>query len=326
MIEEDDVLLLLGRRERVDKLVDWGLLVGRENGSREARHDYRVDMTEVIIPPRSAAIGKTLKDLRFRNKYGLTTVALWRGGRSYRTDVGITPLEVGDALLMVGPIPRIKQLSRDRDFLVLESSHVHQPPARHKARWALLITLLVLVAAIINIFPLPEVMMLGAVAMILTGCVTMDEAYRAIEWQVIFLIAGIWPLSIALVNTGLADRVGEVLIAGFGSYGPLVLIAGAFFTTVALTQIIGGQVASLIIGPVAIAAAIQQAVNPQAMAVAVAIGCSTAFLTPMSHAVNVLMMGPGGYTTRDFLRVGLGMTLVTFFGLLLALLLIWNIH
>src|SRR5690606_27472176 len=125
------------------------------------------------------ASGKTLKDLQFRNKYGLTAVALWREGRSYRTDVGLQPLQVGDALLMVGPTQSINRLSADRDFLTLQSSHAYQPPAPHKAKWALLIMVLVLLAAIFEIVPIAEAMLLGAVAVVITGCLSMDEAYRS---------------------------------------------------------------------------------------------------------------------------------------------------
>lgn len=325
IIQTNDYLLVLGRWERVEKLTEWGLVCGRENTQLSGKRDYPVDLTEVIIPPRSNIVGKTLKDIHFRNKYGLTTVALWREGRSYRTDVGTTPLEVGDALLMVGPVQRIRALERDRDYLLLQSSHVHQPPLPHKAPWAVLITTLVVLASILNILPLAEVMLAGAVAMVLTGCISMDEAYRTIEWRVVFLIAGMLPISIAIVNTGLGVRLGTALVEWLSPLGPLALIAGLFLLTVIITQVIGGQVASLVIGPIAIATALQVGINPQAVAVAVAIGCSTAFLTPIAHPVNVLMMGPGGYTFGDFFKVGLGMTIITLIGLIISLTIFWGI-
>lgn len=325
IINANDYLLILGREERVRKLAEWGLIVGRENGYRNGRHDYSVDLTEVIIPPRSNAIGKTLKDLRFRNKYGLTSVAFWREGRSYRTDVGNTPLQVGDALLMVGPISKIKALAQERDYLLLQSSHVHQPPYPDKARWALLITGLVLLAAIFDAIPLTLAALAGWAALVLTRSTTMDEAYRSIEWRVVFLIAGMLPISVAMVNTGLADRISTALVNSLIPFGPLALVAGLYLLTVAVTQIMAGQVSALIVGPVAITAAQQMGINPQAMAVAVAIGCSTAFLTPIAHPVNVLMMGPGGYKFGDFFKIGLCMTLVTFVVLLVAMMVIWGI-
>jgi di/tricarboxylate transporter len=325
-IEANDYLLLLGQRERVDKLVDWGVLVGRENGHRVSRHDYSVDLTEVVIPPRSNMIGKTLKEMRFRNKYGLTTVALWREGRIYRTDVGVNPLEVGDALLMVGPASKIKNLAQERDFIVMTSSHVHQPPRPEKARIALIITALVVLFSILDIIPLSQVMLAGGLAMVLAGCINMDEAYRAVEWRVVFLIAGMLPLSIALVNTGLAARAGDLLVNELSPAGALGLISGMFVLAMMVTQVIGGQVSSLIVGPIAITAALQLGVSPEAMAVTVAIASSCAFLTPIAHPVNVLMMGPGGYEFTDFVKVGLGMTIVTFIGLLIGLFLFWGVR
>jgi di/tricarboxylate transporter len=326
IIQANDYLLLLGQRERVDRLVDWGVLVGRDNSHRNGRHDYSVDLTEVVIPPRSNAIGQTLKDLRFRNKFGMTSVALWREGSSYRTDVGVTALAVGDALLMVGPASKIKNLAQERDFIVLQSSHIHRPPRPEKAGVSLLITGIVFLLAVLEIIPLPLVMLGGGAAMVLSGCINMDEAYRAVEWRVVFLIAGMLPISAAMVHTGLATRLGDALISNILPLGPLALIGGVFLLTVVITQLIGGQVSALIIGPIALTTAIEVGIHPQAMAVAVAIGCSTAFLTPIAHPVNVLMMGPGAYTFSDFFKVGLGMTLVTFAVLIVCLVVIWGVH
>lgn len=322
IIHANDYLLVLGREDRVQKLREWGLIVGRQGSN--GHHDYSVDLTEVVIPPRSVAIGKTLKDLHFRNKFGLTSVALWREGRSYRTDVGTYPLQVGDALLMVGTANRIKSLAKERDYLVLQSSHIHQPPRPEKAKWAVLVTALVLAVAILSPVPLPLVMLAGAAAMFLSGCVNMDEAYRGIEWRVVFLIAGMLPLSVAMTNTGLADRLGSIL-SMVEPFGPMVFIGTLFILTMLITQVIGGQVSGLLVGPIAISAALHAGVNPQATAVAVAIACSAAFLTPIAHPVNILMMGPGGYRFSDFLKVGLAMTLVTFIGLLIGLAIFWGL-
>ena len=324
-ISVGDYLLVLGREERVRQLSDWGLTPGRENGSAP-RHDYPVDLTEVIIPPRANAIGKTLTDLSFRNKYGLTTVALWREGRSYRTDVGKFPLQVGDALLMVGPVKNIKQLSTERDYMVLQSAHAAEPPNPQKAPWAAIITAAVLIAAITNIVPITIAMLAGAVAMALTGCLSMDEAYRSVEWRAVFLIAGMLPLSTALINTGLAAQIGAILTSALAPHGTLVMIGGLCLVTLIVAQVMGSQVTALILAPIAISAALHVGINPQAMAVAVAISCSTAFLTPIAHPVNILMMGPGGYTFRDFFKVGLGMTIITFVILIAGMVLFWGIR
>lgn len=323
-ISVGDYLLVLGREERVSRLSEWGLTPGRENGS--THHEYAVDMTEVVIAPRSAVIGKTLTDLSFRSKFGLTTVALWREGRSYRTDVGRFPLQVGDALLMVGPVVNIKKLANERDYIVMQSGHGARPANARKAPWALLITVVMLAAAISGIVPIAEAALAGAVAMALTGCLSMDEAYRSVEWRAVFLIAGMLPVSTALVNTGLAGRVGAELVSALVPFGSLALVGGLCVATILITQVMGSQVTALIIAPIAISAAQQVGINPQAMAVAIATACSTAFLTPIAHPVNVLMMGPGGYMPADYPKVGVGMTIITFAVLIAGLVLIWGIH
>ncbi|MEZ4870378.1 MAG: SLC13 family permease [Caldilineaceae bacterium] len=325
LIQADDYLVLLGREDRVVQLRDWGVERGRPNGKRNNGQSYFVDLAEVIIPPRSGVLGKSLTELQFRHKYHLTGVALWREGLSFRNDVGAIPLEPGDALLMVGTPDHINALTRERDFLVLQSTHTTRPPRPEKALWAVLITVIVLVIAILEITPTSEAMMLGMAAMTLTGCINLDDAYRGIGWRVIFLIAGMLPISLAMINTGLAERIGNAIVALTAPYGPLVLVGGLFLLTMLTTQVIGGQVAALVVGPIAVTAAIQIGVSPQAVAVAVAIACSAAFLTPIAHPVNILMMGPGSYNARDFLKVGFWMTVVTFVTLLVGMRIFWGI-
>jgi len=210
--------------------------------------------------------------------------------------------------------------------MVMQSSHAARPPNPQKAGWAVAITAAVLVAAITGLIPITEAMLAGAVAMALTGCLSMDEAYRSVEWRAVFLIAGMLPLSLAIVSTGLADRLSDGLITALSPYGTLAMIGGLCLVTTLVTQIMGSQVTALILGPIAISAALQLGINPQAMAVAIAIATSMAFLTPISHPVNILMMGPGGYTSSDFFKVGVGMTLITFLTLIAALVLLWGIR
>lgn len=324
IILPDDHLWVLGREERVRKMADWGVEIAPANHQTPSTLEPSIDLTEVFIPPRSTAVGKTLAELLFRTRYGVTAVALWREGRSVRTDVGKVPLEVGDALLVTGQTSSIAALSNERDFVVLRGETAH-PLLPHKAGWAVLITVSVLLLAILEITPTAEAMMIGATAMALTGCINLDEAYRSIEWRVIFLIAGMLPISTGMVETGLAERCGSALVDAAAPYGPLALVGGLFFLTVLITQIIGGQVAALVIGPIAVTSALQLGVNPQAAAVTVAIACSAAFLTPVAHPVNVIMMGPGGYTFNDFFKIGAGMTLVTFLALLLGMRLFWQL-
>ncbi len=325
VIQANDYLLVLGREERLNILLQWGTSLRNGPQNNKQRHDYHVNLTEVIIPPRSQAIGQTLSQLKFRNLFGLTAVAIWREGRSFRTDVGKMELNVGDALLVVGYPERIQKLASDRGYLIPITGYFSQPLRPQKAPTSIIITTIVLILGIFNLLPLAQVMLAGGIAMVLSGCLKIEEFYDAIEWRVIFVIAGMLPLSIAITDSGLADRIGTGFITLLDGAHPIFLIAGLFGLTVMVTQIIGGQVSALLIGPIAISTAIQMGVSPQATSVAVAIGCSTAFLTPIAHPVNLLMMGSAGYQFNDFFKVGVGMTLVTLVALMLGLMLFWNI-
>lgn len=322
-LQAGDVLLILGREDRVRQLAGAGFAIGRNGTSGEAL-DLPIELAEVVVAPRAPFIGQTLQQLRFRTKFGLTVVALWREGRSYRTNVGTMPLAAGDALLMTGPAARVRQLADEPGFIVLHTPASEVATGR-QAIIAVAITAIALFVAAIGWVATAEAMLAGAAALILTGCITMDDAYRAIEWRVVTLIAGLLPIGTALVTTGLGAKAGALLTGSLVAYGPLALITGLFLATVLLTQLVGGQVASLIIGPIAVSAAISAHVNPQAVAVAVSMACSVAFLTPIAHPVNVLMMGPGNYRFSDFFRVGIGQTVVCLLTLLVVMPLVWQL-
>ncbi len=323
-IRASDILLIVGRKERVEKLVEWGTRLLDDPDVLAHSRRLNVEPVEIVVAPRSNVVGQSLTQLRFRSQSGLTVVALWREGRSYRTDVGTMPLQVGDALLVLGKPEQVQALASTRDFIVPTLSYTEFSLRPEKAPYAIGITAVVLAVAILDLLPLPQMMIAGAAAMVLSGCLTMEEFYKAIEWRVIFLVAGMLPLSIAIADTGMADRLGGWVITHADS--PMALIGAMTVLTVLITQVIGGQVAALLVGPVAINAALQMGVNPQAMSVAVAIACSMAFITPIAHPVNILIMGPGGYEPRDFLKIGVLMTVIALLALLLGLILFWNIR
>ncbi len=323
VVQPGDILLVVGREERVSQLTGQGLKIGREgaNGHISARG---VSLIEVMPAPHSQAEGKTLKELEFRKKYGLTAVALWRDGRSYRTDVADFKLRLGDSFLMVGSRQTLKVLQGSPDYIVLEPDVSDQPADPRRVALAVGITAGAVLISILG-FPVYLAMLAGALLVVLTGVVTMEEAYRAVEWQAIFLIAGMYSVSLAMVQTGLASLVGQAMVNQVASLGPLGLAAGCYLLTALLTQAMGGQVTALVTGPIAISAAIHFNTSPQAMAVVTAIACSASFLTPMAHPVNILMIGPGNYRFGDYFRLGWGLTIVSFFALLVGLMLFWRL-
>lgn len=317
-----DVLIIVGRSERVEQLLELGVTIEAESDREDDFSSDAIGMAEVIIAPRSRVVGQTLKQINFRQKFGLTVIALWRNGRSYRTDVGELPLQFGDALLMHGPRDKIRVLQAEPDFILLqpEKTEAQRPAKAWLAAAIMLGTLLVMA---LGWLPVAEATFTGAVLMILTRCLTMDEAYQSIEWRAVFLIAGMLPLGLALTQTGAAQWVGQVLIQSFGGFGPLVLLSMFYLMAMLLTQFVSGQAAAVIVAPIALSAAVQINSSPYAFAMAAALACSTAFMTPIAHPVNLLVMGPGGYTPRDFFKVGLPLTIVVFVVMLIVLPRVW---
>lgn len=318
-----DQLLLVGREEKVRQLQTLGFdicLLEKQN------HLSTRGMTlaEVILAPHASWEGKTLKMLDFRRRYGLTAIALKRLTRSYRTDVGDLPLAMGDSLLVLGPLRQIRALQKSPDVLVFEPDPGDQPINLYQASLTIAITLAAIGASIAEA-PVFLSVLTGAVLSLLFNLISFEEAYRAIEWQAIFLIAGMYAVSLAMVQTGLANLVGKSILTLLAPLGDLGVAGGAYLLTAILTQFMGGQVSALVTGPVVISAALSIGANPQAVAVATAIGCSASFFTPMAHPVNILMIAPANYTFSDFFRIGWLLTILCFVMLLVGLVLFWRL-
>jgi di/tricarboxylate transporter len=325
-IRTGDILLLVGRSERVMQLADQGIAVGREprSGYLSSQDPQGVTFIEVMLAPHSHAEKHTLKELDFRRKYGFTAVALWHAGRSYRTNVADFAVEFGDSMLMIGPRERVQAVERNPDFIVLEPSHSSERIDRRAAAISAGVILIAISASVAG-FPVYLAVLAGAVITILLGVMTTQEAYRSVEWSAIFLIAGMYTVSLAMLQTGLAGLIGQVMTRLAAPFGGLGLAAAAYLLTALLTQFMGGQVTALVTGPVAISAAIAMGINPQPIAVATAIGCSAAFFTPMAHPVNILMIAPAGYTFADFTRIGWRLTILSFGMLLVGMAVFWHL-
>jgi di/tricarboxylate transporter len=321
VLRAGDTLLVMGRSERVQQLTDLGTDVFEAVRWNDSMSAEQITLSEITLAPRGHAVDHTLKELNFREKYGLSVVAIWRGGRPYRTDVGDMPLQFGDALLVHGSRQGLALLRADSDFLVLAEPEV--PPRTRKGWFAALVLALALIAAASGLLPIAVAMMLGALVMVASGCLTADEAYRSVEWRAVFLIAGMLPVGIALAQSGTAEWLGDLFVSVLAGWGPLVLAGGMFILATVLAQVMSGQVTAVVLTPVAVAAAQRVGAEPRSMAMAVALGCGMVFMTPMSHPVNVFVMGPGGYRFRDFVRVGLPLTLLLFLTVLVVLPIFW---
>ncbi len=326
-VREGDIVMYTGQVDEAE-LAENGLVLTQDPDWNRQLASDQISLIEVSLAPRSSLAGQTLREMRFRDRYNLTVLAIWREGNTLRDALAEIPLRFGDALLMQGNRRPIELLRRDTNFLVLtEDFGEGEAPLSPQAWIVLALTAAAVVVPALGLLPIAETTFAAAVLMVLLGCLTMEEAYAAVEWRTIFLIAGMLPLGIALTNTGAAALIGEQLVNVIGGAGPLVLAGGLFAFTVAITQIIGGQVTPVVLAPIAIAAAEHIGLGAdgvRGIAMAVALGCSTAFLTPMSHSVNLLVMGPGAYRFNDYRKLGIPLTITLLIVLLAGLALFWG--
>lgn len=324
IIRKKDVLLIAGRDEVVSQLAGWDTQVSPAEKWPRATSNG-VEMLEVLPAPHSGVIGQTIKQLQFRNKYNLNIIAVWRNGRSYRTLFSEFPLQGSEVLLVYGPRSQFQLLENDPDWLVLRVSSQGGPQTR-KMSLALVILGISLLLAILSDWPIHYIMFTGALCMVLSGCLSMDEAYRAIDWRSVFLVGGMLPVGFALSSTGTAGILGNLITHSLGGHGPLAVVAGLFLVTSAINQFIpGGSAVPAVLTPIAVSAATGLNADPRAFALVVAIATGTSLLTPFAHPVNVLVMGPGGYQFKDYLKAGFPLVLITFAVVLLALPLFWHL-
>lgn len=280
-----------------------------------------VILVEAVLAPRSTLLGQSLRVARFREKYGMTVLAIWRGGRPIRTNLGDLPLAFGDALLLQGPRGQIPLLRTEPDLILLDGAETGQPatPVPGKRSLALAIMGATLILSAFHTPLIGVIMLGGALLAVLVGILTMDQAYNSIEWRSIFLVAGMLPLGLAMTTSGAAGLLADKLLLVLGPAGPMALLASLVLLTIALTQAMHGAAVVAVMTPIAIQAAQETGLDPRALAMGVALASSIAFITPLGHPVNVLVMGPGGYRFRDFRKVG-GLLTALLFGVLMVLL------
>ncbi|MGA2111543.1 MAG: SLC13 family permease [Anaerolineales bacterium] len=324
IVQEGDVVLAQGRPS-AKLLNENGLRLLTEPAIPLAVTDNETVLGEVVLSPHAGIFGKTLSQLRYRERFGLNVLALWRGGRPIRSALSDLPLRAGDTLLVQGTASKLSLLRDDRDFLLLDEDPeaVMRP---RKAYLAAAIGLVTLGIAALGWMPLAVITLAGASLMLLTGCLSMDEGYRAVDWKSIFLIAGMWPLGTAISTTGLATLIASRLATLTSGSGPLVIAGLLLLGATILNQIIAGQAAvPIMLAPIGLAVAQASGADPRGMAMAVALGCSLAFPTPIGHPVNTLVMGSGGYSYRDYLKVGGPLTLLTAGVVLIGLHVFWHL-
>lgn len=298
LIVEGAVESLMQAREALDLVIEAERKLELEQLDTEQVH-----VVEATLAPRSHIAGRSLRQLHFRDRYGFTALAIWRQGEVITQRLRDIPLRFGDALLLRGPRERLPALQEGDEFLVLEPVAL-ELRRRRKAPLAVGIMGLALGLVILANLPIATALVIGSVLMVLTGCLTMDEAYQSIEWRSVFLIAGMLPLGLAMETTGTARFLADLLVSGLGNLGPLAVLAGIYVMVSLITEPMSNAAATVLVVPIAIDLALELGADPRSFVLATVIGASTSFLTPVGHQANVLVLGPGGYRFFDYTRVG----------------------
>ena len=295
-IRAGDVFLVVGREERISQLSAMDVTTAPE---RRTITNFGLTLIEFILAPHSVYAGKTIKELYFRRRHGSQSWQFTAAAGASAQMSERWPCSVDASI--AGPAGRVRELYLDPEPIIFETDPASRRVLCRRAVTSIVIFLSAVVLSIMGLPIHPSVLSAALIAVV-TGFVSLRDAYCSIEWEIIVFVAGMHAVSVAMVNTGLAALVGHGAIGVFGNVAPLGLAAVAFIAAAAVTQFMGSQSTAFIIGPVAISAAIALDANPQVIAVATAIGCSAAFLTPIAHPVNQIMMGPGNHRFGDSSR------------------------
>ena len=284
-----------------------------------------VGVAEVILTPCSSYAGQTLAESQIGDRYHVQVITVRRGESLLPRQQ--TSLQFGDSLLVRGKWEDIDRIGKETDNFVV----VGEPQAMARQVVDLtprsliaVLTLLGMVALMLfNVMPTVMAVLLAAAVMVVTGCVTPDGAYRAVNWQTVILIAAMLPMSIALEVTGGAELIANGLINTLGAVGPLAMLAGVFLLTTGFSQVMSNTATTVLVAPIVLQSALGLGIAPEPMLMMVAIGAAAAFLTPIASPTNTLVLAPGGYTWGDYARIGLPLLLLVLLASLLIVPVAW---
>ena len=321
-LQAGDKLIVKGKLEDLSILEGLQTLTFDEETDTNDLESEEVGLVEIVLSPHSSIDGKSLRKIHFREKFGMTVLAVMRGGHVYRHKLRNMPLRFGDALLLHGPRQKVHLLANEHDFILLTEGD-QQVTRTKKAPLATLIMAGVVISVAAGLLPISIAAVAGAAVMILSGILNMEEAYRSIQWQAVFLIAGMLPLGIALEKSGAASFLAQGVVDLLGPLGHMALLAGIFLLTMLASQAMPNPVVVVLVAPVALSAAVSLNISPHALMMLVAMAASSTFLSPVGHPANILIMAPGSYHFKDYFKVGFPLTLIILVVVLLILPIFW---
>jgi di/tricarboxylate transporter len=323
-LQANDRLVVEGRLRDFEILQELEKLIieRRTRPDIKALVSGNVGRVETILSPQTRLVDKTLRQLNFREKYGLSVMSIWREGKVYRSNLRDMALRFGDALLLFGPREKLRMLGREPDFIVLTGT-AQEELRLEKMKFSIIIMVGILLLVIIGWVPIYIAALIGAALMVVFGCITMDEAYRQIEWKAVFLIAGLLPLGAALDQTGAAKMIAEGVVAYVGPFGPRAVMLGLVALTFLATCFVPTAALVVLMAPIVLSTSANMGMVPNALLMAIAMAASASFMTPISHPANILVMGPGGYRFMDYFKVGGLLTIVVLIVIMFILPLFW---
>ena len=310
-LQAGDVLIIGGRPLDIDVLKGLQTLQIERHveDTLQKLTSGPVQIVEVMLSPQTTLAGKNLRELHFREKYGISVLAIWRGQRSHRSGLAEIPLQCGDALLCYGELEKLTSLARDRNFVVLKMD-MQEKPRLKKAPVAAVIMLGVVFFTIAFGVPISITALAGCVLMALSGVLSMDEAYQSIDLSTIFIIAAMLPLGTAMQQTGTSGLLGNLIFQTLGQYGVSAVLIGMMLFTLLITQFMPSPAVAVIMTPIALNTAQSLGINPQAYVLGIAYVLAASFVSPVAHPANLLVMSPGGYRFSDYIKHGLPIALI----------------
>ncbi len=307
VMQVNDILLAYGYQEDVSCLCsEQGIKEQGFPAGEMSRVYQEFGVAEVLLRPDSPLIGKTTKKGHYREQFNLSLIGIRRKGKPIIPKFKRTPLAFGDTLLLAGGWRYIGLLGKSRDFVVLETPAEMEELPSHRALAPVAVAILVgmLVLMVSGLVASLSATLLAALAMVLTGCVTMEESYKSLNSTSLVLIAGMLPLALAMKKTGAIQLIVDYLVTDMGGGEPMMICAGLFIFTSVFSQFISNTATTILVAPIALATAQGLGLNPEPFMMTVALAASTAFATPIASPVNTLVMAPGNYRFIDFVKVG----------------------
>lgn len=307
-----DTLVMKGLAKDIATLrKEEGMTMGASTSDTESPGRREVRIVEAIIGPSSPMLGKTVRNLGLRRRFGVMAVAIHRQGQNLLERFADIPLEFGDTVLFEGPEANLVRLREEDDFLSLNES-VHKPFRNSRAFIAIGAIFSVVVLSSTGILPIVSAALLASVVVVLTGCLDPSEAYESIDWSILFLILGMLGLGKALELTGSMQWIGGNLVAVLGGMGPYVLLAAIYLLGMLLTEVVTNNAVAIILTPIVVSIALAMDLSPRPFVVAVMFAASASFCTPIGYQTNTYVFGAGGYRFSDFTKVGLPLSAMLF--------------